>query len=367
MRSTLLGCVLFTFSCGTPTAFTSLVVGDNLSCVVAGNRTQCWGDGESMPQQRLFGSEVVELRLGSETHCALLATPGWSCWGSNAQGQFGVATPATSLEPTPIVFTGDSLKLARFGGEFSCGTTMGELACWGAADRGQLGPSVTTNTFFATPISLPDDVREFALGRDHACAVTATMGVWCWGAGTEGQLGNLDSRDSAFPVRVPLDDAFVAESSNVDNTVSLALGETHSCAQAGPEIRCWGGDEFGQLGQPNRNSALGIYTVEAQGTLQAGANHTCALSPIIDDMDDMGGVAQCWGDNDKSQLQSPAESPRGPVTVGVAPITSIGLGIEHSCALSEGQVLCWGSATQGQLGAATSLDTFVPTMVSGLQ
>ncbi|MFT5356399.1 MAG: alpha-tubulin suppressor-like RCC1 family protein [Polyangiales bacterium] len=362
MRSTLLGFVLLTLSCGTPVAITSVVVGDDLSCGISGNQILCWGDGESLPSRRIFGTAVMELLVGSETYCALLADTGWSCWGSNAQGQFGVSSPTMTATPVPVAFSGDSLKLARFGGAFSCGTTMGELACWGAADRGQLGPSVTTSSFLATPIILPDMVREFAVGREHACAITATMGVWCWGAGLEGQLGNLNSQDSAVPIRVALDADFETELANVDAAVSISLGELHSCAQAGAQVRCWGGDELGQLGQGVRSSPLGVYAVPvgaSSGALQAGANHTCTLSTD--------GVAQCWGDNDKGQLQSPAQTPMGPLTVGVMPITTLALGKEHSCAFSEAQVLCWGSATQGQLGPATSVDTFVPTVVNGLQ
>ncbi|MFK8002623.1 MAG: RCC1 domain-containing protein [Polyangiales bacterium] len=361
MRSTLLGFVLLTLSCGTPTAITALVVGDDVSCAISGSQTLCWGDGESVPTRQIFGSEIMELRIGSETSCALL-TSGWSCWGSNADGQFGVSSPDNTTIPVPVPFVGESLKLARFGGSFSCGSTMGQLACWGAADRGQLGPSVTTSAFLATTIVLPDTVRDFALGRDHACALTTTMGVWCWGAGTEGQLGDLNARDSAIPVPVPLDEAFMTQLADLNAIASLSLGEHHSCAQAGGQVRCWGADDLGQLGQTNRNTPLGVYSVpvgEAAGVLQAGANHTCSLSGD--------GIAQCWGDNASGQLQSPAQSPMGPLTVGVMPIASIGLGNEHSCAFTGTQVLCWGSATQGQLGPATGLDTFVPTMVTGLQ
>lgn len=359
MRSTLLGFVLLT-SCGTPTAITALVVGDDVSCAISGSRALCWGDGESVPTAQIFGSEILELRIGSETSCALL-TSGWSCWGSNAQGQFGASSPDSASIPVLVPFIGDSLKLARFGGAFSCGSTMGELACWGAADRGQLGPSVTSSTFIATPIVLPDAVRDFALGRDHACALTQT-GVWCWGAGTEGQLGDFNAQDSAMPVRVPLDDAFVTLLADETTQVSLSLGEHHSCAQAGSQVRCWGADDRGQLGQTNRNTPLGVYSVpvgEVSGALQAGANHTCTLSTD--------GFAQCWGDNESGQIQSPAQSPMGVVTVDVMSVTSIGLGNEHSCAFTGTQVLCWGSATQGQLGSATDLDTFVPTVVAGLQ
>lgn len=361
MRSTLLSFLILTFACGTPTPITALVVGDDLSCAIGGNQTLCWGNGDPIANRQIFGSPVTKLLMGSMTYCALLEGSGWSCWGSNAQGQFGISTPAMTTIPVPISFLGDTLKLARFGGEFSCGTTEGTLACWGAADRGQLGPTRSTNTFLATSIVVPGMVREFALGRDHACAIS-DMGVWCWGAGTEGQLGNLDSQDSATPVQVPVDAAFVAELSNMDASVSVALGERHSCAQAGAEVRCWGADELGQLGQSARNSASGVYIVPGgalSGTLQAGANHTCTVSAE--------GVAQCWGSNEKGQLQSASPNPMGPLTIGVMPIESIGLGNEHSCVFSAGQVLCWGSATQGQLGPSTSLDTFVPTSVPGLQ
>ena len=145
MRSLLLSSVFLTLSCGAPTAITSLVVGDDESCAISGTQTLCWGEGEALPSRQVFGSEVTELLIGSETYCALLASTGWSCWGSNARGQFGVSSPTMTTTPVPVAFAGDSLKLARFGGEFSCGSTMGALACWGAGDRGQLGPSVSTD------------------------------------------------------------------------------------------------------------------------------------------------------------------------------------------------------------------------------
>lgn len=81
---------------------------------------------------------------------------------------------------------------------------------------------------------------------------------------------------------------------------------------------------------------------------------------------------RCWGGNDQGQLGDGSTTPRsGPVTVsndaGTGPltgITAIVAGEEHSCALkSNGQVRCRGDNAFGALGDGTTTSRTRPVPV----
>ncbi len=96
----------------------------------------------------------------------------------------------------------------------------------------------------------------------------------------------------------------------------------------------------------------------------AGAAHTCAL-------DDAGNV-YCWGSSNNGQLGlGPDSGPRdAPVPVpGLSGVKALAAGRAHTCAVAQqdGSVRCWGANNVGQLG----LDVFgsdmpVPKLVAGL-
>jgi alpha-tubulin suppressor-like RCC1 family protein len=94
-----------------------------------------------------------------------------------------------------------------------------------------------------------------------------------------------------------------------------------------------------------------------------GESHTCALS---------GGNVYCWGADDVGQLgdgggaADPDSS--GPVQVtSVSAAVQIGTGSNHSCAVTEsGAVYCWGAGSAGQLGDGGSSDRYAPVQVLGV-
>jgi alpha-tubulin suppressor-like RCC1 family protein len=150
-------------------------------------------------------------------------------------------------------------------------------------------------------------------------------------------------------------------SAGVCTTPRLIAGRRHTCVLLeGGDVRCWGYNEYGQLGYghvdqigddevPSSVGAVPVGGVVVQ--LAAGRYHTCAL---LDD-----GNVRCWGYNWNGQLGyghtemiGDDEAPAGvdAVDVGGA-VAQLAAGNSHTCALLEnGAVRCWGANGAGQLG-----------------
>lgn len=77
--------------------------------------------------------------------------------------------------------------------------------------------------------------QEIAVGGDFACGLDDAGAAWCWGGNEYGQLGDGSLHDSDVPVRVAGNRAFV----------SLAAERTSACAAtAQGTIWCWGWGPF---------------------------------------------------------------------------------------------------------------------------
>ena len=129
-------------------------------------------------------------------------------------------------------------------------------------------------------------------------------------------------------------------------------------------VRCWGENDFGQLG--NGTTAASTTPVQVAGiagalNVSAGWRHTCAL---LGD-----GTVQCWGQNQFAQLGDGTTTSRTtPVPVSaVAGAVAVTAGWwHHSCALlGDGTVRCWGDNQWGQLGNGTTTDSLSPVTMSG--
>jgi hypothetical protein len=96
-------------------------------------------------------------------------------------------------------------------------------------------------------------------------------------------------------------------------------------------------------------------------SVEAGANHTCA---VID------GAAKCWGYNNFGELGNGTyTNSNTPVQVQglTSGVKAVAAGGDFSCALSNnGGVTCWGFGSYGQLGNNNNASSSVPVQVSGL-
>ena len=96
----------------------------------------------------------------------------------------------------------------------------------------------------------------------------------------------------------------------------------------------------------------------AATSLAAGGQHSCAVTE---------GQVYCWGDNTIGQLGDGDRLSRPfavRVKAGVESFTQVVAGSSHSCALtSTGSAYCWGANGEGQLGDGTRLVRFTPVAV----
>jgi alpha-tubulin suppressor-like RCC1 family protein len=200
-------------------------------------------------------------------------------------------------------------------------------------------------------------------GAAHSCAVKSDGSVACWGSNSFGQVGdggNGSNNERHAAAAIP---GFGAGG---PTAVGVAAGDTHSCALVHDgRVFCWGENAVGQLGTGSYAASADPVQVNGIGggspaaiSLTAGGTHTCAV--LAD------GTVKCWGSNSQGQIGAPAAGTLGcsfpvsgaalscnaPVTVtGVAGVVSVTAGAEHTCALdTQGKVWCWGAGNEGQLG-----------------
>ena len=72
-----------------------------------------------------------------------------------------------------------------------------------------------------------DDIAQIALGTTHTCALNNDGEVKCWGRNNHGQLGNGTTDDSLFPVGVHTSGT---DSAILDDIEQIALGDGFTCA-----------------------------------------------------------------------------------------------------------------------------------------
>lgn len=181
---------------------------------------------------------------------------------------------------------------------------------------------------------------EIAAGYGHTCVIVEEGEVRCWGGNDTGQLGDGTKTDSFKPVYVK----------GLKGAKSIALGTSHSCVIiADGTVKCWGYNYNGELGDgttEGRTTPVAVKGLTDVVQIALGANHTCAR--------DSRGAVKCWGINKGYELgfSGPEERSLTPVEVpGVEGATFIAVGYSHSCAIvAKGEVMCWGANHLGQLG-----------------
>ncbi len=311
---------------------------------------------------------VPLLTVGGAHACALRSDGVLRCWGYNASGQLGLGHTETIGDDelpssAPPIDIPPTIKGLCAGALHTCALLDGgQVRCWGENFDGQLGLNHNQNigddaseTHILTNAALNAPATQITCSGEHTCALLTNGDVRCWGRGDSGQLG--------YGCPANVGDGTVTCASLNDSVplgapaVQVDAGSFHTCARlASGAIRCWGNNEYGQLGYGHRNN-LGddpneVGTdIQIQGTvaqISAGGQHTCAL------MSDA--TVRCWGrgsfgqlgNNDVADLLVP---PTAPVMLGNVIVSRLVSEDHHNCVvLNTGTVRCWGRGNQGQIG-----------------
>jgi hypothetical protein len=274
--------------------------------------------------------------VGEET-CALRSNGALVCWGADAQAPVRERPIEAELRPGTQVVGG--ILGVCYPSEANAA-----LMC-----RPSSGASNTHGPSAWKP-ALAGTFRLVRMSSTCTCAVDALGALRCWGAAPP----PLGAGDALNPVRfdpsIEPGEGLVGPSSRA-YVHDVAVGVGHVCAVHGPEraLRCWGSNEYGQLGHPwsdtTPEASREVMTRVRQ--VVAGGFFTCALREAPD-----WGV-YCWGANEANQC-GPTTRPRvlPPAGVVVDPaVIELAAGYNTVYArTSDGRVLSWGFAGDERLG-----------------
>ncbi len=207
-----------------------------------------------------------------------------------------------------------AISMPTFGNVHGCGIADSAAVCWRTNVQGSMGvenlPDTTSSS--SDPGYCPHVVTGMSSGVTlikartvRTCAIQGSE-LKCWGLnGPHNHLGNLSSRPlkgSGF--QTYSDKPLVVEDLEGVPT-DFSLGPSHACVIVDGRVKCWGSNVDGKLGNNQysgdrpessgtpKHFVAGIPLGRQVTKLVTGANFSCALA---------GGDVFCWGSNEEQQL-----------------------------------------------------------------
>ena len=270
------GCSLAPLAFPSPAGIVDLAVGADTCARFADGTAGCLGAPDGPLGALVNVAEVVFTDGGA---CARLYDGTVRCWGDGALGQLGVESSETcnsalgtnACSTKPLVPAIDGVAQLAAGAAHVCAlSTTGTVRCWGANMLGQLGYGAIDecSKFKYACGKRPGAVRglsgvtQIAAGGNHTCALLGDGTVQCWGDNSDGALGSATSETCGGDARNPCSTR-PQSIPGMANVAEVAVGLRHACARlADGEVRCWGWNAFGQLGDGTSESRSSPTTVK---------------------------------------------------------------------------------------------------------
>ncbi len=318
-------------------AVKSVALGGNFTCLLyeEGN-VRCFGNNSSgelgyghtddifEPPSELddvsLGEPAKQIVAAGSFTCAVLESGAVRCWGRFHLGCSGYGTEEDDVGDDEVpsdeaaIEVGNAVEELSAGGAYVCALLAGgdgRVRCWGFAINGGLGygeegegaldclgdneaPSARGDVDTEYPVE-----RISSYGASNCVIYQETHDVSCWG---DGVLGHGNDDPESFGDNEP---AGAAPNVTLGGT-AVELGGGPKCAlMSDDSVRCWGTNEFGQLGLGHTETLGDDEDVLESDAIDLGGpvaklahglveRHMCAL--LVD------GTVRCWGLNDGGQL-----------------------------------------------------------------
>jgi len=248
----------------------------------------------------------------------------------------------------------------RQGGTSGAASTSGEMHSDGQqADF--------TSTAGCRTCTTSNPVVSLSAGDSHACLVESNGNTKCWGNSNEGRLG-IGSSPSHALMPTSINKTNISSFTHTQ----VAAGKDFTCLLGSTSngVTCWGGNSLFQLGRGG-TATSDIYTPSATVVqnlsnpvaiaASKSGGHACAINSS--------GNVSCWGSGTQGQLGNNSNSDNSSSAVQVVLsngstalpyVRSVAVGGSHTCAALSyhasytGGIYCWGSNSNGQLGDNTT-------------
>jgi alpha-tubulin suppressor-like RCC1 family protein len=283
---------------------------------------------------------------------------------------FSVSVTATEINATSI----------SAGAAHTCAldNSSGMVKCWGAGQYLGLGGSSNKGDG-ANEMDSNLAYVDLGTGRTataiftktyHTCAILDNASVKCWGSNGNGQLGQGNTDILGNGANEMGDNLPTVDLGTGRTATAIYVGEdSNTCAILdNASVKCWGKNEFGQLGIGNTNHmgdnademgdnlpTVDLGTGRTATAISLSTTHTCA---ILDNAS-----VKCWGRDYDGTLGQGGGSNLGDganemgdnlptVDLGTGrTATAISAGYYNTCAiLDDASVKCWGNGNHGKLG-----------------
>lgn len=259
----------------------------------------CWGEtGEDLGHDNLYGYMNVpnngsplfneidpinfennktakQITKGSGHSCAVMNNNQIKCWGSNSDGQLGnndnqnwgrggIYDWYMYQLPDVDLGTGYSVKQVSAKESFTCAILNqlkdgNNVVCWGSNNNGQLGQGDTLTrgdsladnkrTDLIPAVKLNRPAIRISAGTNHVCAILDNNCLKCWGYGWYGRLGYGDYQSKGV-LPGEIEALSCVNLGDGLHAVSVEAGDQYTCAVLNDSnIKCWGSNFNGQLGQ----------------------------------------------------------------------------------------------------------------------
>ena len=276
-------------------------------------------------------------------------------WGINADGELGQNDIISRSSPVQVgaLTNWSDIK----GGNVHTIAIKKDGTLWtlGGNGYGQLGQN-TAGVSRSSPVQVGalTTWSKISSGNLHSLATKIDGTLWLWGNNNYGQLGQNNRNDLSSPTQVGAGTTW----SDIAGCQNLTIA-----TKTDGTLWLWGFNAYGQLGQNNRTNRSSPVQVGSLTTWSkvAGSFHTLSIKTD--------GTLWSWGRNTVGQLgQNDVDARSSPVQVGALTTwLSIKTGDYHTLATrTDGSLWSWGKNNGGQLGQSNRTYKSSPTQVGSL-